>query len=131
MLAQLDTFVGPEINWFDLSPLLTLLGGALFLLLVGALTPAWPKRLYAFVAAFTAGAAGVLAIILWDDISDNGPTTLVGGALAFDKLAMFMTITICLGVLLVSILTDEYLQDTPNQGPEVYALYLVARSAAS
>jgi NADH-quinone oxidoreductase subunit N len=126
MLAQLDTFVGPEINWFDLSPLLTLLGGALFLLLVGALTPAWPKRLYAFVAACTAGAAGVLAIILWDDISDNGPTTLVGGALAFDKLAMFMTVTICLGVLLVSILTDDYLQDTPNQGPEVYALYLVA-----
>ncbi len=68
----------------------------------------------------------MLAIVLWDDISDNGPTTLVGGALAFDKLAMFMTITICLGVLLVSILTDEYLQDTPNQGPEVYALYLVA-----
>jgi NADH-quinone oxidoreductase subunit N len=126
MLAQLDVFLGPEIQWFDLSPLLVLLGGALLLLLAGALTPAWPKRLYAVAAASTAGAAGVLALFLWDDISENGTRTLVGGAIAFDKLAMFMTVTICLGVLLVSILTDEYLHDTPNQGPEIYALYLVA-----
>ena len=41
----------------------------------------------------------------WDDITDDGPTTLVGGAIAFDHLAMFMTITICIGVLLVSLLS--------------------------
>jgi NADH-quinone oxidoreductase subunit N len=126
MLAQLDVFIGPEVQWFALSPLLTLLGGALGLLLVGALTPAWPKRLYAIVSASTAGAAAVLAMVLWHDISDRGPITLVGGAIALDKLAMFMTITICLGVVLVSILTDDYLHATPNQGPEIYALYLVA-----
>jgi NADH-quinone oxidoreductase subunit N len=126
MLGQLDVFIGPEVQWFALSPLLTLLGGALGLLVVGALTPTWPKRLYAIVSATTAGAAGVLAMVLWDDISDRGPITLVGGAIALDKLAMFMTITICIGVVLVSILSDDYLQDTPNQGPEIYALYLVA-----
>ena len=126
MLAQLDVFLGPEVQWFALSPLLTLLGGALGLLLVGALTPAWPKRLYAIAAATTAGAAGVLAMVLWDDISDRGPITLVGDAIALDKLAMFMTITICIGVVLVSILTDDYLHDTPNQGPEIYALYLLS-----
>ena len=42
-----------------------------------------------------AGAAGVLAMVLWDDITDNGPSTLVGGALAFDTFALFVTITIC------------------------------------
>ena len=84
MLAQLDVFLGPEVQWFALSPLLTLLGGALGLLLVGALTPAWPKRLYAIVSATTAGAAGVLAMVLWDDISDRGPITLVGGAIALE-----------------------------------------------
>jgi len=126
MLAQVDVFIGPEVQWFALSPLLTLLGGALGLLLVGALTPAWPRRLYALVSATTAGAAGVLAVVLWHDISDNGTKTLVGGALALDKLAIFLTITICIGVVLVSMLTDDYLQDTPNEGPEIYALYLVA-----
>ena len=44
MLQQLDTFVGPEVNWFALSPMLTLLGGTLVLMLAGALTPTWPKR---------------------------------------------------------------------------------------
>ena len=34
MLAQLDIFVGPEVQWFALSPLLILLGGALGMLLV-------------------------------------------------------------------------------------------------
>jgi NADH-quinone oxidoreductase subunit N len=50
----------------------------------------------------------------------------VGGAIAFDTLAMFLTITICVGVLLVSMLTDSFLRGTPNEGPEIYALYLVA-----
>ncbi len=126
MLRQLDSFVGPEVQWFALSPMLVLLGGALVLLLLGALTPPWPKRLYAFATAVVAGTAGTLAIVLWDDISDNGPMTLVGGAIAFDKLSMLLVITICAAVLLVAMLTDDYLQDTPNQGPEVYALYLVA-----
>ena len=45
MLQQLDTFVGPEVNWFALSPMLTLLGGALVLMLAGALTPTWPKAI--------------------------------------------------------------------------------------
>ncbi|MGB0114825.1 MAG: NADH-quinone oxidoreductase subunit N [Ilumatobacteraceae bacterium] len=126
MLEQFDTFVGPEIGWFALSPILTLLAGALALMLLGALTPPWPKGLYAFGAALTAGTAGALAMVQWDDITDNGPTTLVGGAIAFDHFAMFMTITICVGLILVALLTDAYLRGTPNEGPEIYALYLVA-----
>ena len=41
LVAQ--TFVGPEVNWFALSPMLTLLVGALTMMLVGALTPTWPS----------------------------------------------------------------------------------------
>jgi NADH-quinone oxidoreductase subunit N len=126
MLQQLDTFVGPEVGWFALSPMLTLLVGTLVLMLAGALTPQWPRGLYAFATATIAGAAGVLAMVQWDDITDNGTRTLVGGVIAFDTLSMFMTITICIGVILVAMLSDEYLRDTPNDGPEIYALYLVA-----
>ncbi len=126
MLGQVDVFVGPEVGWFALSPMLTLLVGALALMLLGALTPPWPNGWYALFAAVTAGSAGALAMVQWDDITDRGPTTLVGGVLAFDTLAMFLTITICAGVLLVTLLTDEQLRGTPNDGPEIYALYLVA-----
>ncbi len=129
LLAQLDPVVdggGPEVLWFALSPLLVLVGGALFLLVVGALTPTWPRGAYAFVSATIAGAAGVLAIVNWDDISERGPQTLVAGVLAFDTFAMWSTITITVAVLLVSLLTDRFIRDTPNDGPELYALYLVA-----
>ncbi|MFK8025870.1 MAG: NADH-quinone oxidoreductase subunit N [Ilumatobacter sp.] len=127
LLAQVDVANDSiDIGWFALSPLLILVGGALGLMLVGALTPQWPKGLYAFVSAFTAGATGVMAMVLWDDISDQGQRTLVEGALAFDTFAMWSTITISAAVLLVSLLTDQFIRDTPNDGPEVYALYLVA-----
>ena len=130
LLAQtdpvLDLNVDPQVLWFALSPLLVLVGGALFLMVVGALTPRWPRGLYGFVSATIAGAAGTLAIVNWDDISDRGPTTLVARSLAFDTFAMWSTITITVAVILVSLLTDRYLRDTPNDGPEIYALYLVA-----
>ena len=78
------------------------------------------------MSALTAGTAGALAMVQWDDITDGGASTLVARALAFDAFAQFLTITICVAVLLVSLLTDDYLRGTPNDGPEIYALYLVA-----
>ncbi len=123
MLAQ-ETL--PEIEWFHLSPIIALVGGALFLLVVGALTPPWPKGLYAFVTAVTAGTAGGLAMFLWDYVTDQGAGTLVAHALAFDTFAQFMTITICAATLLVALVTDDEISRTGRDGPEIYALMLVA-----
>ena len=52
VLFAADTLQGPGVDWYALSPLLVLLGGAMVLLVVGALTPPWPKHWYAL---FTAG----------------------------------------------------------------------------
>lgn len=122
----MSQFVGPEIAWFALSPLLVLAGGGLGLLVLGALTPRWPRGLYAAATCTIAGAAAVLAAIGWRQISDDGPRTLVAGALAYDHFAIFLTVTIALGVILVSLLTDEDLRGSDADGPEVYALYLMA-----
>jgi NADH-quinone oxidoreductase subunit N len=123
MIAQ--EFLGPEISWFALSPLLTLVGGTLLLLVVGALTPTWPRGGYAFVTAVTAGTAAVLAMFQWDDVTDQGTDTLVASALAFDTFAQLLTITICVAVILVTLVTDDDLRRTGHDGPEIYALYLV------
>jgi NADH-quinone oxidoreductase subunit N len=126
LVAQTDAFVGPEIAWFALSPLLVLVAGALTMLVVGALTPRWPNGWYAVASASVFGAAGVLAMVQWDDISDNGVATLVDGAIAFDTFAMLVTIVVCAAGLLVTLLADGYLRGTPNDGPEIYALLQVA-----
>ncbi len=123
MLAE---FVAPEIDWFALSPMLVLLGGGLILLVGAALTPTWPKRAYSWSTVAIALAALVLTFIQWDDISDEGPKFLVGDALAFDAFSMFGTITILIAVILASLVTDDYLRREGMDGPEIYALYLMA-----
>ena len=126
MLQQVSEFVGPEVTWWALSPMIALIAGALGMLLVGALTPTWPRGLYAWTSAAIAAVAGALAMTQWDDITDEGARTLVGGALAFDGFAEFSTIIICAALLLVSLLTSDTLSGTPNDGPEIYALYQAA-----
>ncbi len=129
MIAQAP-FNGPDVQWFALTPILVLVGASLFLLVAGALTPPWPRGLYAFATASAAGAAGILSMVLWDDVSDEGTKTLVGGALAFDTFAEFVTITICAAVVLVALTSDDYLRREELDSPEIYALFLVAAAGA-
>jgi NADH-quinone oxidoreductase subunit N len=124
MLAQ--AFRGPEVAWFSLSPLLILVVGGTLLLVLAALTPNWPKGLYAFTAATIAGATAAMSMVLWDDVTDEGPRTLVGGALALDHFALFATIAIAVAVLLATLITDDHLRREGNDGPELHAMYLLA-----
>ena len=124
-LFAADTLQGPAIDWFALSPLLVLLGGAMVLLVGGALTT-WPKRGYALFTAAVALAGGVLGVLLWGRIDDKGPMRLVGDALSLDKVAVWLTITICVGVFLAALVSDDYLRREGLDGPELYVLYLLA-----
>ncbi len=121
-----ETLVGPKINWFALSPLLILLGGALVLLVVAALTPLWPKRLYATFSAAIGLASFVMCFPLWHRIDIEGPSTLVGNAIHFDHMTLWVTITISVAVFLGSLLADGYLRREGLDGPEIYALFMLA-----
>ena len=125
VLAQ-STFQPPDVEWWALSPLIALVGGALVLLLVGALTPRWPRGLYALVTSLATIVAGVFAVVQWRNVGDDGPSLLVGDALAFDRFSLFLTITICAATLLVALVSADELHRAGRDGPEVYALYLVA-----
>ena len=92
-------FSGPEVDWFALSPLLVLVGAALFLLVVGALTPRVAQGLVRDRHGGGGRGRRRAGDVLWDDITDNGPSTLVGGALAFDTFGLFVTIAICAAVV--------------------------------
>jgi len=76
--ATADVFHGPAINWTALSPLIVLLVGGLVLMIAAALTPKWPRNLYAFFTAAIGMASLVLAIVLWHRISVDGSIGLVG-----------------------------------------------------
>ncbi|MEO7369392.1 MAG: NADH-quinone oxidoreductase subunit N [Ilumatobacteraceae bacterium] len=130
MIAADAVFEGPSVDWFALSPVLVLLGAAMVLLVVGALTPRWPRHGYALLTAGAGVGAMILCFFLWDDITDDGPRTLVGGTLRFDVFSMFITITITAALVLVAFVTDDYLRREEHEGPELYALYLLAAIGA-
>ncbi len=121
-----ETLQGPHIDWFAISPLLVLLGGGMFLLVAAALTPRWPKGMYATFCATVAAAATAVSMVLWHKVSIHGPRLLVGNALSLDHFTLFITIIICVAVLLVSLVTDDYLRREKLDGPEVYGLFLMA-----
>ena len=121
-----ETLQGPKVDWLALSPLLVLLGGAMVLLVGAALTPPWPKRWYAVFTTNVAAAAVGLEVVLWHRVDDKGPTTLVGDVLHLDKVGLWIAITICVGVFLAAMVTDDYLRREGLEGPELYVLYMLA-----
>ena len=125
-----DTLQGPKVDWFAVSPLVILLGGAMVLLVLAALTPQWPKRCYALFTVAVAGGAGVMSFILWDRINHEGAKTLVGDVMWLDKFGVWIAITVCVGVVMAALVTDDYLRREGIDGPEIYVLYLLAAIGA-
>jgi NADH-quinone oxidoreductase subunit N len=55
---------------------------------------------------------------------------LIGGSLTLDHFALLGSIAICSAVLLVSLITSDYLSRGGSDAPEIYALYLTAAIGA-
>ncbi len=128
LFAQLPSgFVGPSVDWFALSPLLVLLGGGLVLMLAAALGPRRvPRGAYAIGTVTVASAALVMAAILWNKVNDTGPRNILKGAISLDGFAIFLTVVICIAVILSALLLDDYLRREGLDGIEIYALMLMS-----
>ncbi|MFM8266522.1 MAG: NADH-quinone oxidoreductase subunit N [Ilumatobacteraceae bacterium] len=121
---------GPGIDWISLSPLLVLLGGAMALLVVSALTRPWPRHLAAVATAVVAVAVGALTVMLWHQVDREGPVGLVGNALDLDKVTLWLTMTVAVALFLAALITDGYLEREGFDGVEPYALYMLAAIGA-
>ncbi len=126
MMLAANMFVGPAIDWMKISPLLVMLGGVLLLILGGSLTPQWKKGAYGIVGALTAAGAAVLTAMMWRDLGNGEPTTLIANALTYSKFSLFATFTIAVGTLLAIFVTSGFLVREGEDGPEVFALILSA-----
>jgi NADH-quinone oxidoreductase subunit N len=127
-------FVAPTIEWYALAPYIVLLGGALVLLLVGALTPRWPRGWYAVLTATVAGAAAVIAALQFAALADEAPRTLVKGALGHDRFGLLALIAVCVAVVFTSMTTSDAADGgaSPNSDSlEPYSLILTAALGAA
>jgi len=129
ILAQIQPVPTPAIEWSAVSPLLALVGGALLLLTLAALTRSRPPR--GFYAAFTVATA-VVAMVLsglqWGRVTDpaRGGYSAIGGAVAVDGFSVFFAVVICAAIALGALLSDDYLRREGLDGPELYVLMLLS-----
>jgi NADH-quinone oxidoreductase subunit N len=123
-VAPLDT---PDVEWFDVTPMLIVAGGALVLLVVGALAARRPfSGAYAWYTALV-GALGVASsFVLWDDVHDDGSRSALSGALGIDGFSVFFMLLISITVILGALLLDGYLRREGIDGPEMYVLMMLS-----
>ncbi len=130
VLAQLDQpdpIDTPDIAWSALLPLIVLTVGAVLLVLFSSLMK---ERLFrGFHAAFTvltaAGGIGA-SVYLWNRIHDEGPSSAIAGAVAVDQFSVFLTVVICVSVILAALVSDHYVRREELDGPEYYVLMLLS-----
>ncbi|MEI6199405.1 MAG: NADH-quinone oxidoreductase subunit N [Actinomycetota bacterium] len=125
-----ETLQGPSIPWVELIPILSLLGGACFLLLIGSLVPNWPRRGYAWLTIAVTSVAVISSAIKWNSLYYNKGATFFADAIAIDRFSVVASITICLSVILGALLMSAYLTRMNADGPELYALLLTAAIGA-
>jgi NADH-quinone oxidoreductase subunit N len=127
VLAQVSTFSGPSVDWFALSPLIVLTGGAVLLMLGGALIPVRvPKAVFASLTAAIGVAALVLTFVLWQQVQDEGAYSLLAGAIVLDGPALFITVVLLSAIILTALFLEDYLEREGLAGSEIYALLITS-----
>ena len=124
------TLDGPSIPWGELIPVLSLLAGTCFLLLVGSLVPTWPRRGYAWVTGVSTAVALVANAVKWNDLYYIKGQTFFADAIAIDRVSVLASIAICISVIFASLMLSAYLVRMNADGPELYALLLTSAIGA-
>jgi NADH-quinone oxidoreductase subunit N len=129
LVAQVRPLDLPQVEYSRFLPILILIGGALGILVVASVVGsrvagAW----WTTLSVATAGAAGLSAAWLWNDIQQAGPGTAVAGALRVDGFSVWFSFVICSSVVLFSLMADGYVQRERLGGPEIHVLALLSAS---
>ena len=127
----------PHVEYHFLAPFLILVGSAVALLAVSSLLRGqFRKGLYAAWTVVTALVAMGWAWHLWGQVVGHssghaprpGAVSAVSGALAIDGFGLFITITMCVALVLGALMAESYLPQEHLEGPEFYVLAMLSAS---
>ncbi len=140
LAADTTRIATPQVAWRALLPIVILLVGGIVLLTIASLTRKGPTtRWYAPYTVVVAVAAGISVLPLWARVqswdkllwihmprSGRGPFSTVAGMVGIDGFGLFVIVVICSAVGLGALLAGSYLRREDLNGPEFFALLLLA-----
>ncbi len=119
----------PTVDWAAEAPLITLVVGALVLMLFSSFVRSRRTTLpyTVFTCLVALGAIGGV-VPLWREVQDpeRGPFSTLGGAVGVDGFSLFLTVVIAVAVILSALLIDDYLRRESLEGVEPYVLLLLS-----
>ena len=130
-VARLAT---PDVVWSALAPqLILMVGGVVMLTVVSLIARRPPRGMYAAYTVVVALAALISIIPLWGRVQnpEEGAASLVGGAVGFDGFSLFVIGVLCVGLILVALLADDYLRREGFDGPELYVLMMLSAAGGA
>jgi NADH-quinone oxidoreductase subunit N len=121
----------PHVDYLSILPMLIMLGGALFLMVVSSLfRKILSVRTGTLVASAVSIAALVAALFQWLQVSTHGAQVTIAGAIAFDGFDVFIQIVVAIAMLLTALIGDGYLRREGVEGPEFHVLAMASASGA-
>ncbi len=118
----------PDVDWLGISPVIALAAAGILIVLSKALLRGHRAAMPVAMALASAGviAAGVLEIVLWNDIRDNGPITTVAGMVRVDLFGVFLGAVVVIATLLAVLLSIAYLRREGLDSSEYLGLLLLS-----
>jgi NADH-quinone oxidoreductase subunit N len=126
-----EELVLPDVAWRVIMPELVLIGAALLLLVIGALSRSKPARgSYALYAVGAAAGSIAASAVLWGDVSDGRSRSAIADAVVADGFFVFFAVLIALAVAVVALMAEDYLRRENLDAPEFFVLLLLSASGA-
>ncbi|MHB1509503.1 MAG: NADH-quinone oxidoreductase subunit N [Acidimicrobiales bacterium] len=130
-ISLLGVIQTPHIDYTAILPELICIGGALVLLLTGALSVRQlPTVVYTAMTVAISIAAVVSSLVLWHIVQLHGAFAAVAKSLAIDGFSVaFVLLASCI-LVIAALVADGFLRREEIAGPEYYALALLSASGA-
>lgn len=121
----------PHINYLTILPILIMIGGAVFLMILSSVVRTiLGVRVGTLVAVATSIGSLVAAIVQWHLVDTYGAKVAIAGSVAFDGFSVFIQIAVSITMLLTALVADGYLKREGIDGPELNALAMMSASGA-
>ncbi len=128
LLAVIQT---PHIDYTAILPELICIGGALVLLLTGALAVRQlPTVVYTAMTVAISVAALVSSLVLWHIVQLHGAFAAIAKSLAIDGFSVAFVLLASCVLVVAALAADGFLRREEVAGPEYYALALLSASGA-